>query len=80
LFSIEGVLNPVFAVSSLPDLVTEVGAGATIIGGVIGLVLSGAPRSRRSLEDIALGATIGGLLGCLISFVVYLFAQVITAG
>jgi hypothetical protein len=74
------MLDAVAAVSSLPDLVTEVGAGVTIIGGVIGLVLSGTPKSRRSLEDIALGAAIGGFLGCLISFLVYLFAQVITGG
>jgi zinc transporter ZupT len=72
------VLNTVIAVTPLPDLIAEVSAGATVIGGVIGVVLSGAPRSRRSLEDIALGAAIGGFLGCLISFVVYLFARMTT--
>ncbi|HWY90015.1 MAG TPA: hypothetical protein VNY31_05025 [Solirubrobacteraceae bacterium] len=69
----------VIAVTPLPDLLAEVSAGATVIGGIIGLVLSGAPRSRRSLEDIAPGAAIGGFLGCLISFVVYLFAQMTTS-
>ncbi len=57
------MLQAVVALTLLPELLTEVGAGASIIGGVIGLVLGGAPRSRRSFEDIALGATIGGFLG-----------------
>jgi zinc transporter ZupT len=70
------VLNTVIAVSSLPDLLAEVGAGVTIVGGIIGLALGGASRSRRSLEDLALGAAIGGFLGCLISFLVYLFAKI----
>ncbi|HEV3318782.1 MAG TPA: hypothetical protein VG053_03490 [Solirubrobacteraceae bacterium] len=72
------MLKALIAVTPLPDLLAEVGAGATVVGGVIGLVLSGAPRSRRSLEDIALGSAIGGFLGCLISFAAYLLAQVTT--
>jgi phosphate/sulfate permease len=72
------VFNALIAVAPLTDLIAEVSAGATIIGGVIGVVLSRAPRSRRSLEDIALGAAIGGFLGCLISVVVYLLAQATT--
>jgi zinc transporter ZupT len=72
------VFNTLIVVTPLPDLIAEVSAGATIIGGVIGVILGGAPRSRRSLEDIALGAAIGGFLGCLISFVVYLLARMTT--
>jgi hypothetical protein len=72
------MLKAVIPVTPLPALLAEVGEGQNVIGGVIGLVLSGAPRSRRSLEDIALGAAIGGFLGCLISFVAYLLAQVTT--
>jgi hypothetical protein len=70
------VLKDVIAVSSLPDLLAEVGAGVTVIGGITGLVVGGASRSRRSLEDIALGAAVGGFLGCLASFLVYLLAKV----
>jgi hypothetical protein len=70
------VLNTVIAVAPLPDLLTELGAGVTIVGGVIGLVACGAPKSRRSFEDIALGAAVGGFLGCLIAFLVYLLAKV----
>jgi len=70
------VLNAVFAVSPLPDLLAEVGAGVTILGGLTGLIAGGASRSRQSLEDLALGAAIGGFLGCLISFLIYFFATV----
>lgn len=59
---------------AFPDLLAEAGAGATVVGGIIGLVLGGTPKSRQSLEDLALGAAIGGFLGCLISVVVYLLA------
>jgi hypothetical protein len=70
------MLNAVAAVSSLPDLLADIGAGVTIIGGIIGLVWGGASKTRQLLEDIALGAAIGGFLGCLISFLVYVFAKI----
>jgi hypothetical protein len=57
LSSIKGVLNAVFAVSALPDLLAEVGAGAgaTVAGEIVGLVIGGTSKSRQSLEDLALG-------------------------
>jgi hypothetical protein len=69
--------STVFAVSSLPNLLAEVGAGVTIVGGLTGFLAGGASRSRQSLEDLALGAAIGGFLGCLISFLIYFFATVV---
>jgi hypothetical protein len=71
--SIEDVLNAAIA---LPDLIAEVGAAATVAGGIIGLIMGGASRSRQSLEDIALGAAVGGCLGCLAAFLIYLLAEI----
>jgi hypothetical protein len=73
------VINALPAIVAFPDLLAEAGAGATVVGGVIGLILSGTPKSRQSLEDLALGAAIGGFLGCLIAVVVYLLAR-LTSG
>lgn len=67
----------VSAALALPDLLAEVGAGTTIAGGIIGLVLGGASRSRQSLEDLALGAAVGGFMGCLVSWFIYLLAKVV---
>jgi hypothetical protein len=77
LFSITDVHEFAAAIPALPDLLAEVGAGATVIGGVIGFILGGRSTSRRALEDVALGTAIGGFFGCLVSFFVYLVATAV---
>jgi hypothetical protein len=75
--NIGDVTHILLAVATFPDLLAEVGAGATVAGGIVGLVISGTSKSRQSLEDLALGAAIGGFFGSLISVVVYLVAKVV---
>ncbi len=43
----------------------------------MGIILGEAAKSRRSLEDLALGAAIGGFSGCLIAILVDLFTNLI---
>jgi hypothetical protein len=54
LFSITDVHELAAVIPALPDLLAVVGAGATVIGGIVGFILGGRPTSRRALEDIAL--------------------------
>lgn len=65
----------VLAAVAFPDLLAEAGAGATVVGGILGFILGGTSRSRQSLEDLALGAAIDGFAGCLITVIVYLFSK-----
>jgi hypothetical protein len=67
--SIEDVPN---AVIPFPDLLAYAGAGVTVVGGIIGVIWGGPEKSRRSLEDLALGAAVGGFLGCFIAIIAYL--------
>jgi len=67
------VLEPPIAIlPPLPDLLAVIGAGATVLGGIIGLLSGGASLSRQSLENLALGTTVGGFSGCLVTFLIYL--------
>ncbi|HYM45528.1 MAG TPA: hypothetical protein VES65_05120 [Solirubrobacteraceae bacterium] len=68
------------AVARLPtisDLLALFGPGVTVIGGVIGLFVQ-APTWRRSFENLALGATAGGVCGCLVAFLAYLAIKLIS--
>jgi hypothetical protein len=69
------VLDVVVTVPPLSELLAIYGAGASVIGGVIGLVVGGLSVSRRSLENLALGTTIGGFFGCLTTFLVFLLIE-----
>jgi zinc transporter ZupT len=62
--------------SPLPDLLAVIGAGATVVGGIVGLLSGGASISRQSLENLALGTTVGGFAGCLVTFLIYLSVRV----
>jgi hypothetical protein len=62
--------------SPLPDLLAVIGAGATVVGGIVGLLSGGASLSRQSLENLALGTTVGGFSGCLVTFLIYLSIKV----
>ena len=67
---------PIANLSPLPDLLAVIGAGATVVGGIVGLLSGGASISRQSLENLALGTTVGGFLGCLVTFLIYLSIKV----
>jgi hypothetical protein len=77
-FSIGGVLEASVAnLSTLPDLLAVIGAGASVVGGIVGLLSGGASIPRQSLENLALGTTVGGFLGCLATFLIYLSIKVV---
>jgi hypothetical protein len=69
------VLKIAVAAPPLAELLAVFGAGASVIGGVIGVILDGLPVSRSSLENLALGTTIGGFAGCVTTFLVYLLIK-----
>jgi hypothetical protein len=71
------VLEAIATVPSLSDLLAVSGAVTSIGGATIGVLVGKASTWRQSCEDIALGATIGGVAGCLLVFVVYLLVEVI---
>jgi hypothetical protein len=54
----------------LAEALAVLGAGGSVIGGLIGSMLN-ARTWRQALENLALGATVGGVAGCLIAFSVY---------
>lgn len=54
----------------LAEILAVLGAGGSVIGGLIGSLI-GASTWRRALENLALGATAGGVAGCLIAFGTY---------
>jgi zinc transporter ZupT len=60
---------------TITDLLTVLGSGGTVLGGVIGWLVR-APNWRHALENLALGATAGGVSGCLVAFLSYLGAKV----
>ena len=62
-------------VAQLAELLTVLGAGGTLVGGVVGWLID-APTSRRAFENLALGATAGGVGGCLVAFFAYLGARI----
>jgi hypothetical protein len=77
LFSIEGVFDGVLTIPPLPDLLAVFGAMTSIGGAAIGAFVGKASTWRRSFEDGALGATVGGVAGCLLVFLTYLLIEVI---
>jgi hypothetical protein len=71
------VLEIVATVPSLPDLLAVFSAVASISGAAIGVLVGKASTWRRSFEDIALGATVGGVAGCLLVFLAYVLVEVV---
>jgi hypothetical protein len=76
LFSIEGVFEAILTIPPLPDLLAVFGAGMTIIGGLIGWFAERA-KWRRSLENLSLGATAGGVCGLMLAFLAYLAIKLV---
>jgi zinc transporter ZupT len=60
---------------TITDLLAVLGSGGTVLGGVIGWSVR-APSWRRAFENLALGATAGGVCGCLVAFLTYVGAKV----
>lgn len=59
---------------TITDLLAVLGSGGTVLGGVIGWLLK-APSWRQAFDNLALGATAGGVCGCLIAFLSYFGAK-----
>lgn len=70
------MLDAVAHVFPLPDLVDLLGSAGTALGLTFGSI-AGAPTWRQAFENLALGAAVGGALGCLTAFVAYFYIQVI---
>ncbi len=64
------MLEAIFKIPPLPDLLAVSGAGMTVIGGVVGWFAERAPW-RRSLENLSLGASTGGVFGLMLAFAAY---------
>jgi hypothetical protein len=71
------VLDAIARIPSLPNLIAVFGAVTSIGGAAIGALVGKASTWRQSCEDIALGATVGGVAGCLLVFLVYLLVEVV---
>lgn len=55
---------------SLNDLLETLGAAGVVVGACIGFFLP-AETSRRIAENIALIATLGGVMGAIFAFAIY---------
>jgi hypothetical protein len=71
------VFEAVFTIPPFPDLLAVFGAMTSIGGAAVGALVGKASTWRRLFEDSALGATIGGVAGCLLMFLTYLLVEVI---
>lgn len=63
------------SIPALPDLLAVFCAWTSIAGAAVGVVVGKASTKRRLFEDIALGATAGGVVGCVVVFCLYPFIQ-----
>jgi hypothetical protein len=59
----------------IADLLTVIGSTGTAVGGAIGWLID-ATTWRQAFENLALGATAGGVCGCLMAFFAYSAARV----
>jgi hypothetical protein len=69
------VLEVLATIPSLPDLLSVFSAATSIGGAAIGVLAGKASTWRQSFEDIAVGATVGGVLGCMLGFLAYLLME-----
>ena len=56
--------------STLPDVLAILGSAGSVVGGGVGLVANHATL-RQALENLALGAAVGGVCGCFVAFLAY---------
>jgi hypothetical protein len=69
--SIKDVLETVTSVPPLPDLLAAFSAWMSIGGAAVGAVAGKSSTWRRLCENIALGAAVGGVFGCVLVFLAY---------
>lgn len=60
---------------AITNLLAVLGPGGSVVGGVIGWMIRPVDW-RQAFENLALGATAGGVCGCLVAFMVYVGAKV----
>jgi hypothetical protein len=68
------MLSADISASTLPDILTIIGSAGSVVGGCVALTLS-SRLQRETLENLALGAAVGAVLGCFSVFAAYLITQ-----
>ncbi len=63
-------------VSTLPDVLAVLGSAGSVVGGGVGLAVNHA-TSREALENLALGAAVGGVCGCSAAFLAYIVIRML---
>jgi hypothetical protein len=71
----EPVIAAALHVPTLSDMLTVLGAGGVVAGGIIGFLFK-AESDRRIAENVALGGGVGLVAGFLVAFVLYGSARV----
>ncbi|HXP99533.1 MAG TPA: hypothetical protein VN845_05655 [Solirubrobacteraceae bacterium] len=62
--------------STLPAALAVLGSAGSVVGGGVALVVSHSTL-RQAFENLALGGAIGGVCGCLATFLAYLVIQIL---
>jgi hypothetical protein len=70
------MLFAAIGVSTLPDTLALLGSAGSVVGGGVGLAVEHSTL-RQALENIALGAAVGGGCGCFATFLAYIATQMI---
>jgi hypothetical protein len=70
------MLDAVIDASTLPDALAILGSAGSVVGGGVSLVVSHATL-RQALENLALGAAVGGVCGCFTAFLAYLAMRIL---
>jgi hypothetical protein len=63
-------------VSTLPDVLAILGSAGSVVGGGVGLAV-GHASLRQILENLALGAAVGGVCGCFAAFLAYVVIRIL---
>jgi hypothetical protein len=66
----------VINVSTLPDVLAILGSAGSVVGGGVGLVVDHATL-RQALENLTLGAAVGGVCGCFVAFFAYVVIRML---
>lgn len=66
----------VIDISILPNVLAILGSAGSVVGGGVGLVMDHA-TSRQALENLALGAAVGGVCGCFATFLAYIVIRML---
>lgn len=63
--------------SSLPDVLTVLGSAGSVVGSVVALALDPCLQ-RRALENLAVGAAVGGTCAWFAVFIAYALTRIVT--